>query len=559
MPHSNHESDDEEVDDNDTYVGLYETYVPDDTRSLNSRDQEIFDGYLGLFKESLQNTPSFDDDENLKQQSKRHPWQAWALNLKPLINKMVLDAFKSPDIERGGEIGRVEGVELYLTGSLAKSQATPYSDFDAFVLYRDDDTKQKAHPVFVAVNHLLFRIFEKANVLCPDPIGLNPQRLGDTPEKLAEKVQDGMVPELETLIAVMSSKPLMGSGDLQQELRDIVESRSELKEKITAKSIYQNALSFKPPESGAETINIKTHILRPLDFMLMGLRSEFPEYFIDNEDGKYLDTLRTIDRLILLVSRGHNDDRPIDPRLPSFDVLCALQETFIGAMTLRFHQHVAHKKEVDTVAIQSHDDIPKLLNNVECLRGYFNSRLIQLDASLTGHETLEKTYANDYQKQRVTRRKRNALLGSSLTLLSVGIGVLLVATGVFAPLGVGLVGFSAMAGAGFLAGAMMAAVSIFTHNKSAPIKRKQFTSPHMRQGERITIHHPRPASLRSDSTSLLVRRLGEPRGPVEETMHVHDRDESIVHERTRAAEEEQEFNQPNRVEQEYIDMSMSSS
>ena len=465
-------------------INLYTDYRLDGDETLNIKQQLKLDYYVLRLQDILKLSRPY--SEQLDQVSPRYPWQLWAEGLNQLLKEIYYDAFKSPLIDRGGDEGRVEGIELYLAGSLAKSQATPYSDFDAFCVFVDDEAKERARPVFAAVNNLMQRVFVRCNQLFPDPIGINPARLADTFEQLSEKIQEGYeVSQKPTLISVMTSKPLWGSAEEGQKLKEQLLRDDSLKTQVAAKALYHKAIvDFPAPRDERETVSLKTHLLRPLDFMLMGLRAEFPEYFIDSEDGKYLDALKTIEKL--------NSLPEDDCRKPSYQVIKALKETFVGAMSLRFQQHCQENREADEIGRD--ESVNDMLSNIAKLRAYFSTRSQELDNTLSGHASsrhedfsLERHVAKSKGRSRL-----KVSLFTGLALLGIGVGAALVATGFLAPLGAGILGYTAIAGGGLITGLLTAAAVSLGIKKIAPIAKPKFAELTFAEPKTITLHHPEP-------------------------------------------------------------------
>lgn len=463
-------------------INIYTDYRLDGDESLSQEQQQKLDSYVSRLEEILKlSTPI---TEQLHEQTPRFPWQMWADGLNQLIKEIYYDAFKSRDILREGDEGRVDGIELYIAGSLAKSQATPYSDFDAFCVFKDDEAKEKSRPVFSAVNNLMQRIFVRHSQLYPDPIGINPERLAGTFEQLSQKIQEGFeVDQKPTLTSVMTSKPLWGSAEEGEKLKATLLQDEQLKQQISAKALYRRAIDDFPAPRDDEEVSLKIHLLRPLDFILMGLRAEFPEYFVDAEDGKYLDALKTIEKL--------NTIPADDSRKPSYEVIKALKETFIGAMTLRFNQHCHLQRESDDV--ERNENINDMLHNVAILRTYFTSRSNELDNSLSGYSNSNESFSHEHYTQKTKARSRfNVGLLTGLAILGFVVGVALVATGFLAPLGAGFLGYTAIAGGGLLTGLFTAAAVAFGIKKFKPISKPKFAELETLEFKSIALHYPQP-------------------------------------------------------------------
>ncbi|CAM2814059.1 DrrA [Legionella pneumophila subsp. pneumophila] len=143
------------------------------------------------------------------------PWQEWENGLRQIYKEMIYDAFDALGVEMPKDM------EVHFAGSLAKAQATEYSDLDAFVIVKNDEDIKKVKPVFDALNNLCQRIFTASNQIYPDPIGINPSRLIGTPDDLFGMLKDGMVADVEaTAMSILTSKPVLPRYELGEELRD---------------------------------------------------------------------------------------------------------------------------------------------------------------------------------------------------------------------------------------------------------------------------------------------------------------------------------------------------
>lgn len=215
------------------------------------------------------------------------PWQEWENGLRQIYKEMIYDAFDALGVEMPKDM------EVHFAGSLAKAQATEYSDLDAFVIVKNDEDIKKVKPVFDALNNLCQRIFSASNQLYPDPIGINPSRLIGTPDDLFDRLKEGMVADVEaTARSILTSKPVLPRYELGEELRDKIKQEPTFSHFVSAKKFYDMAIKdFTAPKEDAEVVSVKSHIMRPIDFILMGLREEFNLY---SEDGAHLSAPGTI-------------------------------------------------------------------------------------------------------------------------------------------------------------------------------------------------------------------------------------------------------------------------
>ncbi|CZG87859.1 Uncharacterised protein [Legionella pneumophila] len=284
------------------------------------------------------------------------PWQVWENGLRQLYKEMIYDAFDALGVEMPKDM------EVHFAGSLAKAQATEFSDLDAFVIVKNDEDIKKVKPVFDALNNLCQRIFTASNQLYPDPIGINPSRLIGTPDDLFGMLKDGMVADVEaTAMSILTSKPVLPRYELGEELRDKIKQEPSFSNMVSAKKFYNKAIKdFTAPKEGAEVVSVKTHIMRPIDFMLMGLREEFNLY---SEDGAHLSAPGTI-RLL----REKN-------LLPE-EQIARIESVYNQAMSKRFDLHAEHKKEHDEMP---YSDAKEMLDEVAKIRELGVQRVTRIE------------------------------------------------------------------------------------------------------------------------------------------------------------------------------------
>lgn len=333
--------------------------------------QKKFDDYLEKLANLSQMVRATEGSSNSSS------WQVWENGLRQIYKEMIYDAFK----ESGVDIPK--GMEVHFAGSLAKAQATEFSDLDAFVLLENEDDIQKVKPVFDSLNNLCQRIFSTTRQLYPDPIGINPSRLIGTPDELFSRLKEGMVADVEaTARSILTSKPIFPSYKLGEELRSKIKLEPSFSHFCSAKKFYEMALNdFVAPPKDAAQVSIKSHVMRPLDFVLMGLREEFNLY---SADGAHLSVPGTI-RLL-------REDKLI----PEEDIK-RIEDIYNQAMEKRFAMHAEHRKE--------HDELPyaeaaDLLVEVEKLRKMADLRVKEV------YELNDLTNGNLYLENKGRLSKR---------------------------------------------------------------------------------------------------------------------------------------------------------
>jgi len=138
---------------------------------------------------------------------------------------------------------------------------------------------------------------------------------------------------------------------------------------------------FSAPRNGAVDVSIKSHVMRPLDFILMGLRAEFNLY---SADGDHLSVPGTI-RLLRQ-----------DKLIPEEEIT-RIELIYNEAMKKRFAMHAQNKKEHDLLPYTEATD---LLVHVEQLRKMAELRVKEV------YELNDLTNGNIYLENRGRLSKR---------------------------------------------------------------------------------------------------------------------------------------------------------
>ena len=124
--------------------------------------------------------------------------------------------------------------------------------------------------------------------------------------------------------------------------------------------VFGRTYTFKGPKEGAQQVSVKSHIMRPIDFILMGLREEFNLY---SEDGSHLSAPGTI-RLL----KEQN-------LIPQEDI-SRIESVYNQAMKTRFDMHAEHKKEHDEMPFAAAEE---MLVEVEKIRTLGSQRIANIE------------------------------------------------------------------------------------------------------------------------------------------------------------------------------------
>jgi Nucleotidyltransferase domain len=345
---------------NKDIASLYTDYRELPTDALEGQAKQKFDEYI----QKLESIKGAGSD--------------WSAQAKSLISQIILETLKSYGVDPND-------VEFYICGSLAKKQATPYSDFDCICLWKDpkgDPIKQakieKIKQALTGMDNLFQRIFERTNQLCPDPIGISPFKCAGTPEQVLEIVQNRTRDDVDKfVVAISTAQPLlMANTDLLTELKASLKSVA-----LSAMERYKAVVNHFPGPKSKESVNLKLDIFRPLDAMIAALRSE-------------------------LLGSAEVDDNPISfkkiveklaaQECISYEFGDFLYSIFNDAMPLRVAAHLEAHGEQDTIYLvnlspEKQRAIRSLVDKIAILRGIAEQRLQKLETKETPPQKIEFT------------------------------------------------------------------------------------------------------------------------------------------------------------------------
>jgi hypothetical protein len=350
-----------------------------ETQLVDKDIASLFTDYRELPTDRLEGQAKKKFDEYIqKLESIKDVGSDWSAHAQSLISQIILETLKSYGVDPND-------VKFYICGSLAKKQATPYSDFDGIVLWKDpkgDPIKQakieKIKQALTGMDNLFQRIFERTNQLCPDPIGISPFKCAGTPEQVLEIVQNRTRDDVDKfIVAISTARPLlMANTDLLTELKASLKSVA-----LSAMERYKEVVNHFPGPKSKESVNLKLDIFRPLDAMIEALRTE-------------------------LLGSAEVDDNPISfkkiieelaaQECISYEFGDFLYSIFNDAMPLRVAAHLEAQGEQDTINLvnlspEKQRAIRCLIDKIAILRGIAEERLQRLEKKETPPRKIEFT------------------------------------------------------------------------------------------------------------------------------------------------------------------------
>ncbi|MEE3003050.1 MAG: hypothetical protein VX335_01735 [Pseudomonadota bacterium] len=360
-----------------------------ETFPLDGNSKTSYDNYLDKLKACMD---SFSNETNINPLINKD----WQRTVIELYKEIVNDAFIHFNVQWP------KGMEICISGSLAKNQASPFCDLDSFVIYPNNDTKDQCQQVFEAVDNVFMRIFIDENILPPDPVGLTPKTQAGSVDQLKEFIDSENCIDPSMFKRNLSmSRSITGDGSLLVKLKRLLP--------ITPLELYSKVKDFQSPRDGAECINLKAHITRPFDFFVTAIRLEHPDKF-----PSYIGDFLEFDQFIKVVQ----DNKLLDTK-----IVQALMNTNM-AINKRVNKHLQHSREWDKTFSIDSDENKLLLKNVETLREYARLKTEATNDSLIPASNISLTQApNILRTQKSSLAFKNNITKASGVVGTAGIGI----------------------------------------------------------------------------------------------------------------------------------------
>lgn len=204
-------------------------------------------------------------------------------NISTAMINFLKKAFFNALNDHGIDMAKIN-MELCVAGSLARSEATPYSDVDCFLIFGDDvpvATKKKIQDISQQVYYVMMVLFSELNQFMMDPVGISIGKLNGTVNELVALIPTIGMPA--SAISTLNAKSVFGRSDLLDALK------ARIAQQFDARFYYTNAVEeFPGPKLNSDTIIMKADLIRTVDFLLQGLRIQANLSAQDFSDPKLL-------------------------------------------------------------------------------------------------------------------------------------------------------------------------------------------------------------------------------------------------------------------------------
>lgn len=241
-----------------TVLALYEAFMPQESKENDAKIQflEKDTGMAGIrFRELLEHLENIAKEKDRGDVNRR---------LVSFLKEMFINALS----DFGISTSRIP-MEICVAGSLAKSQATAYSDVDCFLILGDSVSqldKQKLQEVTRSIYYLSDGLFKRTKQFSMDPVGISMHKMNGTVSELVEKIQaqepEGTGP---LTTSVCNAKSISGKDEMLLKLQQALNTQ------LSPTTYFEKAITEYP---GPKTmvVHIKSDLIRPIDFILQGFR-----------------------------------------------------------------------------------------------------------------------------------------------------------------------------------------------------------------------------------------------------------------------------------------------
>lgn len=404
---------------------LYNAFMPShqDGHTILGADEGVSGRRYAELLSQLKSMPAEEDRANLNQR------------LRNFLKDLFYTALKDHGIDSS-----TFSLELCIAGSLARKQATAYSDIDCFLIFGDDvppEIKKQIQEITQKIYFLADGLFAQSNQFCMDPVGISLFKLNGSVTELTDKIleqepEDELGPQS---CSVLNAVSISADNVLLTQLQRNLNAQGK---KIDSKHYFNKVLTeFTGPKSRV-IINIKKDLIRPIDFILQGLRDEEAKISVEEFDSseKLLDELRRRNK-----------------------ITTSAKKLFDHVLKTSY----ARRKQLHEQFGREHEEIPldkelrELIDLVGWLRGslklYIEKNLPVFDVVDGAYFSHQKRTANPYQKKlqmemrleekgiNANQRKTNWKAIAIFAAIGVGLAVLTVfSLGIAGVIGAGIVG-----------------------------------------------------------------------------------------------------------------------
>jgi effector protein DrrA/SidM len=166
------------------------------SESINKgNNDDLVDEAKTRFEEYIKRINVMNDATHQAEQNRVEEWQRFSRQFLNTLFFDVLEDFGLSDIP----------VQFVLCGSLAREQATPYSDVDALVIVKNQTDVEKIKEAMEGFNTLLTRIFNAKAQFFGNPAGLNMANFCGTVEDLID-IMDKHAAKDAYIVSALSSR-----------------------------------------------------------------------------------------------------------------------------------------------------------------------------------------------------------------------------------------------------------------------------------------------------------------------------------------------------------------
>lgn len=275
--------------------------------------------------------------------------------LKVLLKQIIYETMSNSGIGQNiiNDLIINNQINICISGSLARNEATPFSDIDCFIILSNKIDENLRDLIKIAMKNafnIANKLYMDINQFSMDPCGINLKKMTGTIEELIDIILGEKQDKKITAVSIITAIAICNEHTEAYLLTNLQELTMVQCKEYNSNFFFNNILhEYFGPKWNSPSFIIKEHIARPLDFLVQGLR------LLANQPTQYDGSVKSLLNKLIELNK-------ID--IDSANLILYLKE---ACWQERNKLHMQHLKEEDEVSTQP--NIQKLIIMMALLRG----------------------------------------------------------------------------------------------------------------------------------------------------------------------------------------------